>query len=140
MNRLSAFVKTTCNIASPENRLVWSHLSFKLRPDQAVFSHHDPVDIHSLFIISRPRQKKRAMQEIYHVLKLGGRFVLADFGPPQGVLLKTLFRLSALLPSREMKYLQDNREGKLPVFLEEAGFTSPRYQKIKASDLRSPVR
>jgi ubiquinone/menaquinone biosynthesis C-methylase UbiE len=78
--------------------------------------------------------KKLAMQEIYRVLKPGGRFVLADFGPPQGVLLKTLFRLSALLPSREMKYLQDNREGKLPVFLEEAGFTvtelTPRYKGI----------
>lgn len=85
--------------------------------------HHLPTEV-----------KKLAMQEIYRVLKPGGRFALVDFGQPQGVLPKTLFTLSALLPSREVKYLQDNKEGKLPLFLEDAGFAvtefAPRYRGI----------
>jgi len=39
-----------------------------------------------------------------------------------------------MVRSDEAKYLQDNREGKLPLFLEEAGFevteVRPRYKGI----------
>jgi ubiquinone/menaquinone biosynthesis C-methylase UbiE len=85
--------------------------------------HHLPTEI-----------KKRAMREIHRVLKQDGRFLLADFGKPESVLLKTFFALGAMVRSDEAKYLQDNREGRLPLFLEEAGFevteVRPRYKGI----------
>lgn len=91
------------------------HLPFPPNSFDIVMStltfHHLPTEV-----------KKRAMQEIYRVLKPDGRFLLADFGPPQGVLPTMLLAIGALLPSREGKYLQDNQQGKLPLFLEEAGF------------------
>jgi ubiquinone/menaquinone biosynthesis C-methylase UbiE len=78
--------------------------------------------------------KKLAMREIHRVLKQDGRFLLADFGKPESVLLKTFFALGAMVRSDEAKYLQDNREGRLPLFLEEAGFevteVRPRYKGI----------
>ncbi len=66
--------------------------------------------------------KQRAMTEIHRVLKPGGRFLLADFGRPEGQLLKTFFALGRLLQSDEAKYLQDNQAGRLPQFLQAAGF------------------
>ncbi len=85
--------------------------------------HHLPTEI-----------KKLAMREIHRVLKQDGRFLLADFGKPESVLLKTFFALGAMVRSDEAKYLQDNREGRLPLFLEEAGFevteVRPRYKGI----------
>ena len=50
------------------------------------------------------------------------------------MLLKTFFVLGAIIQSEEAKYIQDNKEGKLPCFLEEAGFevkeVPPRYRGI----------
>ena len=85
--------------------------------------HHLPMEI-----------KKLAMKEIDRVLKQDGRFLLADFGKPESVLLKIFFALAALIRSDESRYLQDNKKGKLPLFLEEAGFevteVRPRYKGI----------
>jgi ubiquinone/menaquinone biosynthesis C-methylase UbiE len=96
--------------------------SFDIVTSTLIF-HHLPTEV-----------KKLAMQEIYRVLKPGGRFLLADFGQLQGVLLKTLFALATLLPSREVQYSRDNQEGKLPLFLAEAGFAvtelGPRHKGI----------
>jgi len=79
--------------------------------------------------------KQRAMTEIHRVLKPGGRFLLADFGRPEGLLLKTFFALGVLLQSDEARYLQDNQAGRLPLFLEEAGFAvqelPPRYRGVQ---------
>jgi ubiquinone/menaquinone biosynthesis C-methylase UbiE len=84
--------------------------SFDLVMSTLVF-HHLPTEI-----------KQRAMQEIYRVLKPGGRFVLADLGKPEGMLLRVFFVLGRLLQADEARYIQDNKAGKLPLFLKEAGF------------------
>ncbi len=103
------------------------HLPFQPSSFDVVMSslvfHHLPTEI-----------KQRAMQEIYRVLKPGGRFLLADLGKPEGVLLSTFFALGRLLQADEARYIQDNKEGKLPLFLKEAGFAVlellPRYKGV----------
>jgi len=86
--------------------------------------HHLPTEI-----------KQRAMQEIYRVLTPGGRLLLADFGRPEGLLLSSFFALGALVQADEARYIQDNKEGKLPRFLKEAGFAvqelPPRYRGVQ---------
>ena len=79
--------------------------------------------------------KQMAMHEIYRVLTPGGRFLLADFGKPQGVLLSTFFALGRLVQADEARYIQDNKAGKLPVFLKEVGFAvqelPPSYRGVQ---------
>src|SRR5216684_4512498 len=97
--------------------------SFDVVTSTLVF-HHLPTEI-----------KQRAMQEIYRVLTLGGRFLLADLGKPEGVLLRIFFALGALVQADEARYIQDNKAGKLPLFLKEAGFAVqemlPRYKGVQ---------
>jgi len=94
-----------------------------LRTVSTLIFHHLPTEI-----------KKLAMQEIYRILRQNGRFVLADLGKPEGILLNTFFALGAMIQSDEAKYIQDNKEGKLPLFLEEVGFevkeVPPRHRGI----------
>jgi ubiquinone/menaquinone biosynthesis C-methylase UbiE len=91
------------------------HLPFPTSSFDIVMStlifHHLPTEI-----------KQCAMAEIHRVLRPGGRFLLADLGKPEGLLLKTIFALGALLQSDEAGYIQDNQAGRFPLFLEEAGF------------------
>jgi len=86
--------------------------------------HHLPTEI-----------KQRAIQEIYRVLTPGGRFLLADFGKPEGLLLRIFFALGALVQADEARSIQDNKAGKLPLFLQEAGFAVqeilPRYKGVQ---------
>src|SRR5215467_5146752 len=63
--------------------------SFDLVMSTLVF-HHLPTEI-----------KQRAMQEIHRVLMPGGRFLLADFGKPEGLLLRIFFALGALVQADE---------------------------------------
>jgi ubiquinone/menaquinone biosynthesis C-methylase UbiE len=97
--------------------------SFDLVMSTLVF-HHLPTEI-----------KHRAMQEIYRVLTPGGRLLLVDFGKPEGLLLRIFFALGALVQADEARYIQDNTAGKLPLFLQEAGFAvqelPPRYKGIQ---------
>jgi len=103
------------------------HLPFPSSSFDVVVStlifHHLPTEI-----------KQLAMREIYRVLRQDGRFLSADFGKPEGVLLKIFFALATLIQSDEARYLQDNKKGKLPLFLEEADFevteVRPRYKGI----------
>lgn len=96
--------------------------SFDVVTSSLVF-HHLPTEI-----------KQQAMHEIYRVLKPGGRFLLADFGKPEGVLLRTFFAVGALVHADEATYLQDNKQGRLLLFLRETGFEvqelSPRYKGV----------
>lgn len=102
--------------------LPFASSSFDVVVSTLIF-HHLPTEI-----------KQLAMTEIHRVLKPDGRFLLVDFGKPEGVLLKTFFALASFVRSDEAKYLLDNRQGKLPLFLEEAGFevteVRPRYKGI----------
>ncbi len=97
--------------------------SFEVVMSSLVF-HHLPTEI-----------KHQAMHEIYRVLTPGGRFLLADFGKPQGVLLSTFFALGRLVQADEARYIQDNKAGKLPVFLKEVGFAvqelPPSYRGVQ---------
>ncbi len=60
--------------------------------------------------------KKSAMKEIFRVLKPQGTFLLADFGVP-----KTAFSLMSWFTIL-LEEGKDNYQGKLPLFLKEAGF------------------
>ena len=97
--------------------------SFDVVTSTLVF-HHLPTEI-----------KHQAMQEIYRVLTPDGRFLLADFGRPEGLLLSSFFALGGLVQADEARYIQDNKEGKLPRFLKEAGFAvqelPPRYRGVQ---------
>lgn len=79
--------------------------------------------------------KKRAMEEISRVLTPQGRFILADIAQAEGIALKIAFALGKLIQPKEAERFQDNRQGKLPVFLEEAGFAvqevAPRYRGVQ---------
>ena len=104
------------------------HLSFPTSSFDLVMStlvfHHLPTEI-----------KQQAMQEIYRVLMPGGRFLLADLGKPEGLALRAFFALGALAQADEARYIQDNKAGKLPLFLKEVGFAVqellPRYKGVQ---------
>jgi len=104
------------------------HLSFPTSSFDLVMStlvfHHLPTEI-----------KQQAMQEIYRVLMPGGRFLLADLGKPEGLALRAFFALGALAQADEARYNQDNKAGKLPLFLKEVGFAVqellPRYKGVQ---------
>jgi len=97
--------------------------SFDVVTSSLVF-HHLPTDI-----------KKQALREIYRVLKPSGRFLLADFGKAKTILPKILFTLARLFRLEEWHSLQDNIHGRIPVFIEEAGFgvreVAPPYRGIR---------
>jgi SAM-dependent methyltransferase len=65
--------------------------------------------------------KRRSLAEIWRVLAPGGRFVLLDFGPPANAWERALRRLFVRADS-----LGDNLHGRLPGFLEQAGFQEVR--------------
>ena len=64
--------------------------------------------------------KKEAIREIYRILKDKGRFLLADFGQPDNIFAKLLLNLGSIFDGRSN--MKDNIDGRLPVFLDEAGF------------------
>ena len=79
--------------------------------------------------------KQRALQEIYRVLTPQGRLILADIAKPEGVALRLAFTLGRFIQPKEAQRFQDNRQGKLPVFIKEAGFAvqevAPRYRGVQ---------
>lgn len=64
-------------------------------------------------------QKKQMLQEVYRVLKPGGRFYLFDFSKPNRWYGKWFAQLFREMPNRE-----EALEGKYKAYLEAAGFTS----------------
>ena len=68
--------------------------------------HHLPNDI-----------KKKAIDEMYRVLKPGGQVVIADLGESRNKFLARLFCLFT-----KFQYLKGNLAGLIPQYLNEAGF------------------
>ena len=65
-------------------------------------------------------EKLAAMREILRLLKPGGRFILADWGPMDRWLERVVFYPVRLLDGFETT--ADNVTGRLPLMLEETGF------------------
>ena len=72
-------------------------------------------------------QKLNALQEIHRVLKPEGELHIADWGKAQNILMRALFYLVQLLDG--FKTTQENVEGKLPAFIQQAGFSLVEIKK-----------
>lgn len=97
-------------IQTSSANLPFANSSFNTVVSSLVF-HHLPTEI-----------KKQTIIEIHRILKKDGRFLLADFGKKEGIVLYFLDFITKLLRLPESKTLQDNLQGKLPVFLKDVGF------------------
>jgi ubiquinone/menaquinone biosynthesis C-methylase UbiE len=69
----------------------------------------------------RSDQKQEAFRDALRLLRPGGAFHLLDFGPPKNALERGL--TAAFHPGDR---LRDNLQGRLPVWLREAGFEDVR--------------
>ncbi len=77
-----------------------------------------------------PAQKREAMAEAKRVLKPGGGFFIADWGRPHDPLMSGAFWVSQAIDGFERT--ADHRAGRLPRFLEEAGFTGvERFDRLR---------
>lgn len=103
-------------ITAGAEQLPFENASFDVVTSSLVF-HHLQTDT-----------KKQALGEIHRVLRPNGRLLLADFGPAKTVLPKILFTLARILHLEEWHSLQDNIYGRIPVLLQEAGFTAREVQ------------
>lgn len=84
--------------------------------------HHMPDDI-----------KRSAIQEMYRVLKLGGRVVITDFGPSKS------WWVRAILFFERHEYLDGNFRGLIPQFLDEVGFHNIRVVLQKFPHIETVV-
>lgn len=63
--------------------------------------------------------KRRALAEVSRVLRPGGRFVLADWGAPQNIVMRAAFLAVQVLDG--FATTQDNFRGAIPRLIEESG-------------------
>ncbi len=128
----------TGGVPVPIIRAGAEQLPFKSASFDIVFStlvfHHLPT-----------AAKQQALAEIHRVLSGDGHFFLVDFGKSDGILSKLFDMLIRTLRLPEAKTMEDNVEGRLPMFLQKAGFqideALPRYRGVqffRAIKTRSP--
>lgn len=83
-------------------------------PDEAFDAVVTSLMLHHL----TPERKGQALREVCRVLRPGGSFHAADFGPPQNRLMRSLAKISELL-----EHTEDGVEGRLPGMFRDAGLS-----------------
>jgi ubiquinone/menaquinone biosynthesis C-methylase UbiE len=76
--------------------------------------------------------KRAALTEAHRVLRPGGRLHVADWGRPQDPLMRAgLFTLAII---DGFDGIRDHAAGRLPLFIEEAGFAAPtRHDRLRTA-------
>jgi ubiquinone/menaquinone biosynthesis C-methylase UbiE len=77
-----------------------------------------------------PEDKRKALAEMKRILKPGGRLHVADWGRPADPLMSGLFYVVQIADGFDRT--ADHRAGRLPAFIEGAGFYPPEgYGRIR---------
>lgn len=104
-------------------KLPFQNSSFDIVISALTF-HHLPTEI-----------KKQSFKEIHRVLKKDGRFLLADIGKPDSLFWKVKFAIDPERLFSTGEYMKDNLGGRLPLFVEDAGFAVkeiyPKYRGVQ---------
>ena len=79
-----------------------------------------------------PSQKREALAEIRRVLKPGGSFQIADWGPPHDPLMSAVFYVSQAIDG--FARTAEHRAGHVPALLKQAGFEeAERYERLRTA-------
>jgi ubiquinone/menaquinone biosynthesis C-methylase UbiE len=79
-----------------------------------------------------PDDKRKALGEMKRILKPGGRLHVADWGSPSDPLMSGLFYIVQVADGFDRT--ADHRVGRLPEFIESAGFDTPeRYGRVRTA-------
>jgi len=79
-----------------------------------------------------PEGKRRALGEMKRILEPGGRLHVADWGRPADPLMSGLFFVAQAIDGFDRT--ADHRAGRLPAFIEEAGFGPvERYDRFRTA-------
>jgi ubiquinone/menaquinone biosynthesis C-methylase UbiE len=79
-----------------------------------------------------PEDKRKALVEMKRILKPGGHLHVADWGRPRDPLMSGAFFVAQAIDGFDRT--ADHRAGRLPAFIEEAGFSSvERYARFRTA-------